>query len=159
MERINKLLQSRLYKKYIEKNSKREKRRRFCKHDMTHFLEVARVMYILSLEKSTQFKKDVIYATALLHDIGRWKQYKTGEDHAIVGSELCVEILEESDFIDDEIKEISKAILLHRKGGQEVPSLGWLLYEADKKSRLCFTCDAVKKCNRFDEDNKPKLLY
>ncbi|MGI6684337.1 MAG: HD domain-containing protein [Bacillota bacterium] len=65
-------------------NEQQEINREFCCHQMQHALDVARIYYILFLEKyqdgissdlknmSVDQTKELIYATALLHDIGRW---------------------------------------------------------------------------------------
>ena len=37
--------------------------------------------------------KDVVYAAALLHDVGRAEQYATGEDHDVAGARIAGEIL------------------------------------------------------------------
>jgi uncharacterized protein len=162
MDRVDSILKSKKFIKYLNKNIKMEKKRKFCKHNMIHFMEVARVMYIINLENIeiiNRFSKDIIYATALLHDIGRWKQYKDGSEHAEVGAKLCIEILDKSGFNNEEKELISEAILNHRNNGQDKNSLNWLLYEADKKSRLCYACEVLELCYRFDEYKKPKLIY
>ena len=38
-----------------------------------------------------------------LHDIGRWRQYETGEDHSIIGAEMAEEILGRAVFSPQEI--------------------------------------------------------
>lgn len=43
---------------------------------MSHLLDVARIAYIRNLEKGYGFRKDVIYAAAVLHDIGKALQYE-----------------------------------------------------------------------------------
>lgn len=65
---------------------------------MNHFLDVARLMYIFSMERGYAFGKEEIYATALLHDIGKWQQYKAGVPHEIASAEVAKRILEETGF-------------------------------------------------------------
>ena len=65
MERIDKILQHKKFQKYVKKNKKKEMNRIFCHHDLVHFLDVARIGWILNLDK------ELLYGAALLHDIGR----------------------------------------------------------------------------------------
>ncbi len=57
-----------------------EEGRRFCHHDMGHFLDVARLAMIFNLQQGLSVSKEMIYAAALLHDIGRWNSMRTGTD-------------------------------------------------------------------------------
>ena len=50
---------------------------------MGHFLDVARLMMILNVKEDLKISDDMIYATALLHDIGRHIQYRQGIGHEI----------------------------------------------------------------------------
>ena len=52
---------------------------------MSHLLDVARIAYIRNLEKGYGFRKDVIYAAAVLHDIGKALQYEEKVPHEIAG--------------------------------------------------------------------------
>ena len=74
MQRIWKIYEHPLFIEGLVKNKDAEKERIFCHHDMNHFLDVARLMYIFSMERGYAFGKEEIYATALLHDIGKWQQ-------------------------------------------------------------------------------------
>ena len=81
MERIDKILQHELYKEYVGKIELAERDREFCKHDMVHFLDVCRLAMILYLKEQADakdIKEEWIYATGLLHDIGRWQEYEEG---------------------------------------------------------------------------------
>ena len=95
MDRVNKILNNEKYKDYLKKNNFYEKNREFCKHDMEHFLAVARISYILCLEKGLNVNKDIIYAVGLLHDIGRWLQYEKNIQHKISSVNISEEILKE----------------------------------------------------------------
>ena len=66
------------YRECVEKNRKYEEERIFCRHDMSHFLDVARLSWIENLEKGLGIEKELIYAAALLHDCGRFRQYEDG---------------------------------------------------------------------------------
>ncbi|QZY54809.1 HD domain-containing protein [Crassaminicella profunda] len=159
MERVNKILKNQKYVDYLNRNVKAEKNRIFCHHDLRHYLDVARVAYILALEKNISIKKDVIYAAALLHDIGRWKEYLEGVDHAAASATLAKDILESSGFDNDEQAIIKEAIKNHRKYDAKNPPLDKILYRSDKLSRPCMECTVVAKCKRFGVGESPKLFY
>lgn len=91
MERIDAIVRDPLFQECLAKTAEIEKEREFCKHDLQHFVDVARITYILILEsgalwsfikdndlKGTREAKEVVYAAGILHDIGRWRQYETG---------------------------------------------------------------------------------
>ena len=71
MDRVNRILHNPRYRECVEKNRKYEEERIFCRHDMSHFLDVARLSWIENLEKGLGIEKELIYAAALLHDCGR----------------------------------------------------------------------------------------
>ena len=81
MEKVQKLYRHPLYQECLEKNKKAEETRIFCKHGMEHFMDVARIAYILSVDRAYAISKEIIYVAALLHDIGKWKQYEDGTPH------------------------------------------------------------------------------
>lgn len=148
MDRINCILKDQEFLKYLSKNEELEVERVFCHHDINHFLDVCRIAMIINLEKGLNIDKELIYASGLLHDIGRWVEYNTGKDHAIASAELAVGILKTCQFTDIEIKEIVLAIKSHRDK-EHTTDLSRILYEADKVSRSCFNCTAKDKCKRF----------
>ena len=148
MERVNRILQSESYQRYLKKNEEAEMGRIFCHHDMGHFLDVARIAMLLNLEEQYLLDKELIYAAALLHDIGRWQQYEDGTPHEKASAMLAYELLVKSGFNTQESEMIVRAISLHRNGEvKEDRDLSGLLYRADKLSRACFTCKAEKECN------------
>ena len=136
------------YKEYIEKIKTFEKNRIYCKHDIYHMLDVARIAYIMALENKYQITKEVIYATALLHDIGRWKQYLYNTDHAEESAKLSQNILIEIGFKNDDVEAITLAISEHREKKRERSQLSHILYESDKASRICDICKAMDTCKR-----------
>lgn len=152
MDRVNKIIHNCRYKKLMTELNCLENDRKFCKHSMEHFLDTARIMYITSLENNLKISKDVIYACALLHDIGRVAEYKQGKPHNEASAEIAREILITGDYSDKEINDITNAILFHRaKDCDNI--LGKLLYKADKQSRLCFCCEAESECY-WDKEKK-----
>lgn len=154
MDRVNQVLNHTLYKEYVSRNESCETDRVFCHHDMEHFLAVARIAAILNEKEQYAIKTEYIYTAALLHDIGRWKQYEDGEDHALVSARLAPDILIDCDFLEHERELICSAIKTHRqKEIANEKSLNGLLYRADKLSRPCFACKQEKNCN-WKEDKK-----
>lgn len=157
MERINKICQHRLWLDCLAKIKSLEKERIFCKHDINHFLDVARIAYIENLENNLAIAKELIYASALLHDIGRHKQYLEGIPHDEASVMIAKEILADCDFTDKETNEILEAIKAHRnKETVTKNDLAGIIYRADKKSRNCLFCLACSECNWSDE--KKNLL-
>lgn len=159
MDRIDRILNHTEYKSNLNKIIELEKERIYCRHNLQHFLDVARVAYIIALEKNLKVEKEMIYAAALLHDIGKWKQYTEGVDHADASAEMAAEILEDCLFSEEESIMILEAIKKHRGGKDLRTPLDHLLYEADKQSRLCIDCSSIKNCKRFNTGEKPLLLY
>ncbi|MGN0395668.1 MAG: HD domain-containing protein, partial [Coprococcus sp.] len=81
MDKINAILNNHEYRSYINKIKENETDRRFCCHGIEHCLDVARIAYIINLEEKLDIKKELIYAAALLHDIGRADKSDAGKNH------------------------------------------------------------------------------
>ena len=92
MDRVNAVICHPLYLDH--RLERAEKERIFCRHQMSHLLDVARIAYIRNLEKGYGFRKDVIYAAAVLHDIGKALQYEEKVPHEIAGERIAGEILD-----------------------------------------------------------------
>ena len=148
MERVNRIIQHEVFIKEMKKLSRLERDRMYCRHDIDHLLSVARLAYIAALEEGLPLKKDVVYAAALLHDIGRASQYETGMPHDKAGALIAETVLMDCGFDEDECAGILEAISGHRsrEAAGEKP-LPRILYEADKGSRACFACKAQASCN------------
>lgn len=158
MEKYQKITRHKKFIKYIEQIKEVEKERVFCCHGMDHLVDVARIAYIYNLEQNLGLSKDVIYGAALLHDIGKVKQYKKKIPHEITGSIKCEGILRDCGYEESEIEMIKTAILHHRRGDDPKQNpLSEILYDADKKSRPCMCCDASGECN-WEEDRKNMML-
>jgi len=160
MERVEKLLSLPLYQEYLGRNEAQEKDRKFCLHNWQHFLDVARLTYILLLEargKDSQEQemgnkvKEMAYAAAFLHDIGKWQEYETGEDHALVSAKLARALLLEADFLLPEADLICQGIEEHRTASTPQTVLGHYLQKADKLARLCRFCQAREECYKFSQ--------
>ena len=159
METVEKILAHPQFWAYLALNAEAEKDRIYCKHDYQHALDVARVAYCMVLERNLALDKEIIYATALLHDIAKWKQYGQGVDHAQEGAILAGQILSDIGLDKDITAEIASAIRTHRTKEGEKSLLGEVLYESDKACRSCVSCKRVESCKRFPEGKKPVLQY
>ena len=144
MERVNQILKNKNYRNYLEKLEVLEEKREFCNHTIDHFLDVARIAYIKVLEDNLNYSKAVIYAIALLHDIGKILEYEEGIPHHRGSVEIAKEILKETGFNEEEKTSILIAIEEHREGSDK--ELSEIIYISDKLSRNCFNCKAEKKC-------------
>jgi HD superfamily phosphodiesterase len=162
--RVDRILQDSFFQECMTRNQMREINRKFCKHTLQHVIDVARITYIIMLEKSDiklfisehnlsgrEQAKEIIYAAALLHDIARWREYETGEDHAACGAEAAVAVLERAGFSREETKIITRAIREHRRMVEDVSILGERLCRADNLSRACTQCEASGECYKIDD--------
>lgn len=152
MENTNLIYRHETYQELLGTLAQYEKDRVYCGHNMGHFLDVARLMYIYVLEEGLDYSKDMVYTTALLHDIGRVRQYEDGTDHALASAQLAEEFLKETSFSDREKDLIIEAIAKHRKENT-ASDYSALFYRADKASRPCFACPVEGDCN-WDKDKK-----
>jgi len=107
LKRVNEILENKIYRDCLKKLEIQEKEREFCNHTIEHFLDVARISYIKVLEGNLNYSKEIIYAIALLHDIGRTLQYEEGIPHQKGSVKIAKEILKEINFNEEE-----KAIIL-----------------------------------------------
>ena len=160
MDRIDRILAHPLFLEGLEKNGKAEANRPFCYHNVSHFLDVARIGVILSFEEGTEIDRELIYGAALLHDIGKHRQYEQGTAHERASAAVAPEILEDCGFNETETNVIVDAILMHRdpRTASE-PGLKGILYRADKMSRPCFACEAKKTCDWKEGKKNLKIRY
>ena len=166
MKRVEAILKAPVYQEYMEKIRCWEETRRFCRHNPNHFWEVARTAYILylsgevscpELERfSSAAAKEMIYAAAFLHDIGRFLEYEDrNRDHAEESAVLARPLLDEAGFSVEETEPILSAIAHHRR----IDGVGFdlLLYRADKESRPCYSCPALAECKKFSPEKPPVI--
>lgn len=141
-----------VYVDHMKRLARLESDRVFCKHQTTHLLDTARIAYIRALERKMPFRKEVIYAAALLHDVGKAEQYECGEPHEKAGARIATEILSDvGGFSALEKTAIVAAVAQHRHYSETASPLGKLLFEADKASRPCFACDVRGECSWPEE--------
>jgi len=94
--------------------------------------------------------KEIIYAAGLLHDMARWVEYETGEDHAAAGARTTGVILDQAGFNEVEQSIIAKAIGEHRTGGTAASPLGQYICRADDLARPCSRCGARDDCYKIN---------
>jgi uncharacterized protein len=158
MKRVEILVNDTLYNQYLQRN-KEEEGPKACQNDFRHHMDVARITYILVLEHNDLnyfikehnlsgrlAAKEVIYAAGLLHDIGKWQEYKTGIDHASFGAKLAREILPRAFFNPSEVELIARAIYEHSNISSNMSFLGERLHRAENLARICFNCEYAEEC-------------
>lgn len=183
MDRVNRILRNPAYREAVQKNEEAEKERRYCHHDMAHFLDVARIAMLLAAKEhivgseaeelpvsedgslpiseaeELPILEDLVYAAALVHDIGRYRQYEDGTPHEEASAVLAADILLASGFNKKETDVIVDAVRRHRDAGiAEEKSLRGLLYRADKLSRACFACPVQEDCHWSAEKKNMRLV-
>jgi putative nucleotidyltransferase with HDIG domain len=158
MNRVEAILSDECYQQRMTDITRQEQNRRFCCHGLSHALDVARIAYIFSLERGCPFDREVIYGMALLHDIGRYTETEEHASHHEAGARIADGILERAGYTPEERSGICRAIEGHRQGDMGKDTLESLLYEADKRSRNCFQCEAWNDCY-WDEEKKNKNIY
>ena len=150
MKRVNAIWQHKVYQDCLERVRAWEKDREFCRHTPEHFLDVARLTWILALEAGIPAEKELVYAAGLLHDIGRFRQYEEGIPHEEASAQIAEGILADCGFDDGEQSRILELIRSHRRKSQEA-GLSGLFYQADKLSRSCYSCPAREQCDWPEE--------
>ncbi|MCR5461338.1 MAG: HD domain-containing protein [Acetatifactor sp.] len=160
MKRIDDILQHEEFKRQLGIIIEAERTRCFCNHDLEHLMDVARIAWIINLEEGIGLDQELIYATALLHDIGKGRQYAEGIAHEIAGGEIAPKILADCGFSEEEIFRIKRAILSHRDPAvKNDKNLRGVIYRADKASRPCFICKTSKECNWPAEKKNNHVIY
>ncbi|QXE19877.1 MULTISPECIES: HD domain-containing protein [Clostridium] len=158
MKKVNAILKNRKFCTYLSKINKLEENRKYCKHSIQHLLDVARITYIKVLEQNIHVEKEIIYAAALLHDIGRWQQYEEGIPHELASIKLGKDILDECGFDNEEENEIFDLISNHRKKNSD-NLIQNIFYDSDKACRNCFMCKSISDCNWPDEKKNYSIKY
>lgn len=159
MERYHQILENKIYRSKLDRLTELEKDRIFCKHTLEHFCDVARIMYILSLEEGCDLDQDLIYATALFHDIGRIEEYEQHIPHHKASADVARELLPSFGYTEEEVDCIVDVIGKHRKECEKKDNqLADYLYRADKLSRNCFACKAWAQCKWSNEKKNHTLI-
>ncbi len=159
MKRIDAILKSEQFQYGMERIAVLEQDRIFCCHGFSHLLDVARIAWIIVLEEQLPLQKDLVYGAALLHDLGRYRQYEEKIPHHKASADLASIVLPKAGYTAEEVALIADAIGQHGTVPQEQGTLARVLYRADKLSRNCFQCAAQAEC-KWDLDIRNKtILY
>ncbi|AXY26173.1 hypothetical protein CL176_09270 [Suicoccus acidiformans] len=146
---------------HLEELDSLEATRIYCRHNLEHFLSVARICYTLCLEQKVNIPKDLIYTTALLHDLGRVEEIKHGTSHDHASVDLAIQALTYTDYTAEEQASILKAIGNHR--GRDVATTDdtfvQLFKQADNLSRDCYNCRVRDLCKWSDERKNLHIKY
>ncbi len=160
MKRVTSIYEDHRYQEYLQEIITLERERLFCPHNMEHFLAVARIATVMQEEQKLYIDRSIIYAAALLHDIGRHIEYENGTPHEEASAILAIPILETAGYHREEIELIVQAIREH--GSTSVASantLSGILYHADKASRPCYSCHMEKECHWSAEKKNLEIRY
>ena len=96
---------------------------------------MARLAYIFALERNLDCSRELIYCTALLHDIGRAEQYTNGIPHDEAGVTIAGQILCRSELFRIRKKaQILTAIGEHRSSTGNLPILSQDLFMKQTKN-------------------------
>ncbi len=142
MQRCDRIYNHPLYRRRMEIIADNERGRKFCLHNAEHAFDVARIGYIMILERGLDISKELFYAAALLHDAGRY----SGRPHNESGAELAEQVMPDCGFDSTETGLVCAAIRAHRDRDGAENVFSRVLYEADKLSRQCFRCGAAAEC-------------
>ncbi len=160
MERVNRIIGNSRFTELAAQIDELESDRIFCRHGMDHLLDVARIAVIMAGEDNLTIGRDIIYAAALLHDIGRGQQYINGTEHELASAAIAPYILEECGYSAEETDEIVEAIINHgNEAVKDEKNLTGILYRADKASRKCFMCEAADMCHKSPEKRVMHIAY
>ena len=98
MPRIDAILADERFCYGLERITLLEKDRIFCCHGLPHLLDTARIAWIMVLEQGLSLQKDIVYGAALLHDLGRYRQYEDGTPHHQASAALAETILPDAGY-------------------------------------------------------------
>jgi uncharacterized protein len=108
-------------------------------HDINHVMRVYNLCLKLA-KYEPNVDLDILRTAALLHDIARTREDKTGHthvldvDHAVLGAEMSDKILRELGYPEEKIERIKHCIAAHRFRGGNPPNTieAKILSDADK---------------------------
>lgn len=146
MQRIAQLQQDPDFRSLLQQIEESERDRIFCQHGLAHLLDVARIAWIDTMERHLTLEKPVVYAAALLHDLGRALD---PADHDTAALTICRAILTRCGFDASDIASILQAIAAHgdkHTPPEQLPPLCAVIRRADGLSRPCYACAAAHAC-------------
>lgn len=159
MRRVDNILHNDLYIYLMARIKDKERDRIFCCHGLDHCLDVARIAYMIGKDENINIERELLYAAALLHDVGRADPDDTGVSHHILSVRYAEDILRQSGFDAEETELICDAIGSHNTDGAGRDGLAYILYKADKLSRNCFDCAAAGECYWPDSERNKGIIY
>ena len=153
MERYQKIVRNKRFQREYQRLEEKEQDRRFCRHNMEHFLAAARISLYQSFWKTAGDIQRCYLWYRFLHDLGRMAEYETGNlMRSWRGS--CRGILRSADMSRWRLNRLQTSIRGHRRKGQKDPdSFADVFYQADKLSRDCIHCRVREECY-WPEDRK-----
>ena len=160
MKYTEKLLQNPGFRKIQAEIRQWEITRIYCHHELAHSMDVARMAWIYFLEDcqkehlflepmQLEEKKDFIYVCALLHDIGRAKQYETGVHHSVGGQALAECLLLAIGAPETWKDPVLHIVAGHHACGRTDESerqIAGYIDRADHDCRPCFLCEGRDTC-------------
>lgn len=142
------------YLRLLDRLERAEAERPFCKHDLTHFLDVARIAALLNRETALGLAEEDLYLAALLHDIGRLGD--PARPHREESVRLARPLLDAIGCPEERAEAILSAIAQHHYQGKAAPvDFPTLLSLADNLSRACYRCPAAADCYWPPERKNP----
>lgn len=153
----NQLLSLPEYQSILSTLEKIESDRIFCRHNLSHFLDVARICKLILLENNIPASDDCIYLTSLLHDVGRISQNK---NHKKASVDIAKNLLEKINYPIHDRKIILTAIAEHGFRGKHNPvNFTEAFSLADNISRACYHCSASQECYWPESRKNHNITY
>lgn len=157
MEYVRRLIQETDYLEQMKQLEELEKERKFCRHGLNHVLDVARIAWIQVLEEQLSLEKEMVYLTALLHDLGRSAEYQKGIPHHEAGVPMARMYLEQIGYPKEKCALIYETIEEHRNKNKLNDDFINVIKKADNNSRNCFFCEMTKEC-KWSEERKNNTI-
>lgn len=161
MENTNIIYRLEKVQAYLEDLKNIEEDRLYCRHDIYHFLTTGRIAYILTLENGLDVSRDLVYTTALLHDLSKAVEDREGLSHSKYSARLAEDILDHTNFSKGEKDLIIQAIRDH-SGWDPEPKLDTfpdIFRYADNLSRDCYNCTMADSCKWEDARKNFEISY
>lgn len=121
LPRVDAIWRHPTYQAAMRQIERAERERVYCRHGFDHCLDVARIAWVAVLEEGLGLPRDLVYAAALLHDVGRAAEYACGEPHDAASVRIARDIMgtveEDVAFSAQERNAICYAIAGHRGSG------------------------------------------
>lgn len=145
MDKIQGIINHPVFMDSIKQIELLEMERKYCKHDMKHFVAVTKIMTNINNKENLLYTDEQIHAAGLLHDVGKFIQYQTGEPHQYAGIDIAETIMSDVGFSQADISLVLTAIKEH-SGWVKREGFSELLRKSDKLSRQCYECQVSDQC-------------